>query len=228
MRRWLKTQSRQPWAIAILKTLVALYMWALYASARKTIRIHEGTLGLLQGQQTFILGNWHSRLFMVAPFWRHRGTMGLAVISSPHADGLIVGGGAERLGLRPLRGTRGGEGGAKAMRAAVKALKGKDCLIINPDGPAGPGRVLGAGTVAIAQLSGRPLVPMAFSSAYARVSDGDWDKAMIPRFFDKMIVDLGAPIYIHTSEDRESARLRVEQAMNGHLDALDAEVRGTP
>ena len=48
---------------------------------------------------------------------------------------------------------------------------------------------------------------------------------MIPRFFDVMTIDLGAPIYIDKSENRESARKRVESAMNApstpsiHIDA---------
>lgn len=226
MKKRLKTWSRSKGGIAVLSWLVARYMWLLYFTARKTIRIHPDTAALLAGKQTFIMANWHSRLFMVAPFWRHKGTMELTVISSPHADGLIVGGGAERLGLRPLRGTRGGQGGAKAMREAVKALKGSECLILNPDGPGGPARVLGEGTVAIAQLSGRPIVPMAFSAVRGNVRERDWDKAMIPRFFDRLTLDLAAPIYVDKSEDRESARVRVEAVMNAHLDALDAEVRG--
>ena len=226
MKKRLKAFSRSPRGVAILSWLVARYMWALYFTARKTIRIHPETAALLANKHTCIMANWHSRLFMVAPFWRHRGTMDLTVISSPHADGLIVGGGAERLGLRPLRGTRGGQGGAKAMREAVKALKGTESLILNPDGPSGPARVLGEGTVAIAQLSGRPIVPMAFSATRAHIREKDWDKAMIPRFFDRLTIDLAAPIYVDKSEDRESARVRVEAAMNAHLDALDAEVRG--
>ena len=64
MRGWFKAQSRTPWGIAVLRTLVAAYMWALYATARKTFQIHPETATLLNDRRTFILGNWHSRLFM--------------------------------------------------------------------------------------------------------------------------------------------------------------------
>ena len=84
---------------------------------------------------------------------------------------MIAGRRAERLGLRALRGTRGSQGGARLMRQAVKALQGDECLITNPDGLAGPARVLGEGTIAIAQLSGRPIVPMAFSAKRACVAE---------------------------------------------------------
>ena len=222
-KQWLKGLSRRPWMISFLKTLVATYMWLLYATARKTFRIAPETQALLDAKTPLILANWHGRLFLTAPLWRHIGTMPMSVISSSHADGQIVGGGAERLGLIALRGTRGGEGGAKAMRLALKALKGDTSLIINPDGPSGPRQVLGEGTAAIAQLSGAPVVGLTFSCDRGRFLTRQWDQAVIPHFFARITFDLSAPIYAERGQDREAVRQTLESHLNQQLWTLDGE-----
>ena len=219
--QWLKAQSRKPWAIRTLRTLVAAYMWALYATARKRFDIHPETQALFDQKVPLLIGNWHGRLFLFAPFWRHRGHVPLSVISSPHADGLIVGGAAEVLGLRPLRGTRGGQGGAKAMREGLRALKNGQCLMLNPDGPSGPRQVLGEGTAALAQLSGAPFVAITFSCARARILTKQWDRGLMPRFFTHMTFTVSAPIYMDKAIDREVARRQLEDMMNAQMFAAD-------
>lgn len=221
-REWLKQTSRRPWSIRILRALIAAYMWLLYASTRKKIEIDGQTRALMDAKVPLLIGNWHGRLFLFAPFWRHRGHLPLNVISSPHADGLIVGGAAEVLGLKPLRGTRQGQGGAKAMREGLRALKNGECLMLNPDGPAGPRHVLGAGTAALAQLSGAPFVAITYSGPRGRLAQRQWDQAFVPGWFSPLTIAISAPAYVAKDEDREGARLRLEGFMNDHFWALDA------
>ncbi len=222
LRAWAKRQSRRPWAIRLLRTLIAAYMWAVYASARKTIRIDPGTQALMAAGVPLLIGNWHSRLFLFAPFWRHCGHLPLSVISSPHADGLIVGGAAEVLGLKPLRGTRGGKGGAAAMRAGLRALWSGHCLMLNPDGPAGPRQVLGDGTAALAQLGGAPFVAVTYSARPARFSQEAWDRSLLVRPFSRLILEVSAPLWFDKTHDRATVRQQIEQLMNAQMAELDS------
>lgn len=221
MRQWLKIQSRKPWAIVVLRTLVAGYMWALYASCRKRFVIDPETQKLFDAKEPLLIGNWHGRLFLFAPFWRHKGHVPLSGISSPHADGLIVGGGAKVLGLMPLRGTRGGEGGAKAMRAGLKALREGQCLMLNPDGPRGPRQVLGEGTAALAQLGGRPFVAITSSAKKGEINQKQWDRPLVPPFFSEITFHVSAPLTFSRDQDREEVRLQIETFMNEQLWAAD-------
>ena len=223
LRTWLKHQSRRPWSIWVLRACIAGYMWLLYASCRKTFDIHPEAQALFDRKAPLLIGNWHGRLFLFAPFWRHKGPVPLSVISSPHADGLIVGGAAEVLGLKPLRGTRGGQGGAKAMREGLRALKQGHCLMLNPDGPAGPRHVLGPGTAALAQLSGAPFIAITYSCARARIATKNWDMPLYPHWFTRLTVQVSKPIYVDKSADREQVRKQLEDFMNTQFWALDAQ-----
>ncbi len=225
LRAWAKRQSRRPGAVRLFRTLIAAYMWALYASTRKTIRIDPQTQALMAAGVPLLIGNWHSRLFLFAPFWRHRGHLPLSVISSPHADGLIVGGAAEVLGLEPLRGTRGGKGGAAAMRAGLRALQSGRCLMLNPDGPSGPRQVLGEGTAALAQLSDAPFVAIAYSARPARFSTRVWDRSLLVRPFSRLIVEVSAPLRFDKTQDREAVRQQIERFMNAQMAALDSNAQ---
>ena len=228
IRAWVKGQSRKPWAIAVLRILVAGYMWTLYASARKRVVIPRETQALIDQKTPMLVGNWHGRLFLIAPFWQHKIGLPLCVISSPHADGLIVGGAAEVLGIRALRGTRGGQGGgAKVMREGLRALKDGSCLILNPDGPNGPRQVLGSGAAALAQLSGVPFVAITYSGSAGRILMDKWDRGFMARYFSKLTFAVSAPLYFDKDQDRESIRQQIETVMNEQLWDIDA-IYGRP
>lgn len=219
---------RKPWARSILKTCVAACMWALYTSTRKRVHIHPETQTLLAHKRPLLIGIWHGRLFLFAPFWRRQGPLPVCFIVSPHADGQVIGGAAARLGLTPIWGTRGGQGGgAEAMRQGLRALKTGSCLMITPDGPKGPRQVLGEGTAALAQLSGAPFVAITFAAKRRRMLSDQWDRSFMARLFTRLDVHVSAPTYVLKSEDRESARTRLQEIMNQQLWAADA-VLGWP
>ena len=223
MRKWLKRHSRKAWAIRILKAVVANYMRLVYLTARKKIEIHPRTKELMGKGVPLLIGNWHSRLFLAAPFWRRHGHSPLFVISSPHADGQIFGGAAELLGIKILRGTRGGEGGSIAMRAGIRALKSGNSLILNPDGPSGPRQVLGEGTAALAQISRSPFVCLTYSGRPVRFSKQGWDRSLVVPLFSKLTFRISAPMEYDETVDREQVRSEIETLMNQEMWALDQE-----
>jgi lysophospholipid acyltransferase (LPLAT)-like uncharacterized protein len=66
--------------------------------------------------------------------------------------------------------------------------------VITPDGPTGPRFAFKPGALLLAQLSGRPLLPMAYAASRAWFFG--WDRFVLPWPFSRIAVAIGAPVYI--------------------------------
>ncbi|MEL0062177.1 MAG: hypothetical protein VW801_01530, partial [Candidatus Puniceispirillum sp.] len=96
-----------------------------------------------------------------------------------------------------------------------------------PDGPRGPARQSALGPVAIAQLAGKPIVPMCWTvDRYWRATG--WDRLIIPKPFARGEFVVGAPIFVETGgkDSLEAARDQLERAMNAQADAVDSARHG--
>ena len=78
------------------------------------------------------------------------------------------------------------------------------------DGPRGPCYVVQEGVIALAQLTGRPILPVSYHLAW-KITVKSWDRFQIPLPFTKCVMHLTPPIYVprEMSED-ERERLRAE------------------
>ena len=91
-----------------------------------------------------------------------------------------------------------------------------------PDGPRGPARKSALGPVAIAQMAGKPIVPMCWSvDRYWRATG--WDRLIIPKPFARGRFIIGDPIYLDdiSKDQLETARQQLEDALNAQADAVD-------
>jgi lysophospholipid acyltransferase (LPLAT)-like uncharacterized protein len=86
---------------------------------------------------------------------------------------------------------------------------------LTPDGSRGPRYVLKPGLVLLAQLSGRPILPVGVE--YSRcLRLKSWDGFMIPMPFSRVDVILGNLVSVavtHSPADFETERRRCEEAM---------------
>jgi lysophospholipid acyltransferase (LPLAT)-like uncharacterized protein len=110
---------------------------------------------------------WHGRILMVpwlnARLRRTHGARGVSVLASRSRDGGIVSAYVSRFGLDVVRGSSS-RGGAAALRALVSVVaNGRDVALV-PDGPRGPRGQLEPGVVALAALTGAPVVPLGFAA----------------------------------------------------------------
>ena len=87
----------------------------------------------------------------------------LHMLISGHPDGKLVARVVRLLGFKTLEGSTR-RGGADALRAMLRILKDGGSIGITPDGPMGPECRVSHGTIALAKLSGAPLLPTTFSS----------------------------------------------------------------
>jgi lysophospholipid acyltransferase (LPLAT)-like uncharacterized protein len=158
----------------------------------------------------FILAFWHGRLLMMPYVWPREKTIHMLI--SQHRDGQIIARTVGHFGIRTVAGSSS-KGGAAALRAMVKALKGGEYVGITPDGPRGPRMHASDGIVAVARLAGVPVIPAAFGARRRKVL-GTWDRFVIARPFSGGVFVWGEAIEVAKNADPESARAEIEAALN--------------
>jgi len=166
---------------------------------------------------------WHGRILMVpwlnARLRRTHGARAVSVLASRSRDGGLIADYARRFGLDVVRGSssRGGAGALRALVAAVEA--GRD-VALAPDGPRGPRGQLGSGVIALAALTGAPVVPLGFAANPAWHLSS-WDAFQIPVPFARAAVVFGAMTSIERGVDRERARKEIQRSLDEATAAAD-------
>ncbi|MEZ5841751.1 MAG: lysophospholipid acyltransferase family protein [Hyphomicrobiales bacterium] len=177
----------------------------------------------------FIITFWHGQHFMV-PFAR-RPDHDIRVLISRHGDGEINAVAARQLGMGVLRGSGSHKGKAKGGAAGflnmLKLLESGVSVSMTADVPK-RGRIAGDGIVLLAKHSGRPVVPVCFSSN-PRIDLDTWDKASINLPFGRTVFVAGDPIYVDGDADEaeiEAKRREIEVALNRVTDRARAIADG--
>ncbi len=176
-------------------------------------------LEVLAAGHPLILASWHGG-FMMLPFLRPAGVP-VKVVVARHGDGEIVGAAMGQFGVELIRGSGAGArkkdtGGAHVLRDAVRALKGGASLVTTADVPPGPARRAGPGIIAMARLSGRPIVPAAAATSRYKAFD-TWSRMTVNLPFSKLAYAVGRPIFVPPDADEatlEARRQELEAALN--------------
>jgi hypothetical protein len=201
--------------LTLVPPLAAGAVRALGAS----LRLREEGVAALQplwaGGQPLIYTVWHSRILMVpwlnARLHRARGARPARVLASLSRDGELVARWVTRFGLPVTRGSSS-RGGAAALRELAAAVRAGEDVAVVPDGPRGPRERLQPGVVALAALTGAPVVPLGFAARPARRLHS-WDRFVVPLPFARAAVVFGKPSRVARDADRETARADLERAL---------------
>lgn len=167
---------------------------------------------LIPGQKRrFIYSFWHETLLIPALRYAQTPTH---VLISQHADGEMIARACLHLGVGVVRGSTT-RGGVEALRQVLK-LKGKRHIVVTPDGPKGPRRVVQPGMIFLAGRTGLPIVPVGFGFHHAwRLRS--WDRFAMPCPFSPVVGVIGAPIHVPSALDRSALELWRQKAQ----DAMD-------
>ena len=166
-----------------------------------------------------ILAFWHGQHFLT-PFVKPKG-LRAKVLVSRHRDGEINAIAAERLGVETIRGsgTHGSDfakkGGVSGFNGLVRAAREGINVAMTADVPK-VSRVAGLGIVKLAQVTGRPIIPVALATHW-RIVLKNWDRTTVHLPFSRGALVAGAPIYVPQDADDETlelARRAVEDALN--------------
>ncbi len=113
---------------------------------------------------------------------------------SPSVDGELGAMLVRRVGGQVIRGSSTSSG-ARALRDYYEALvKEGVSPVITPDGPRGPRFEFKPGAILLAQMSGRPILPLAYAASRAWLMK--WDKFVLPVPFSRIVIAVGAPRYV--------------------------------
>ena len=141
---------------------------------------------------------WHGQLLPLVHYHRNEGVV---VLVSEHADGEYVTRVIERNGFSTVRGSST-RGGTKGLKGLIRAANSGHDLALTPDGPRGPHGVFKPGALAVAQMTGAPLIPLA-----AGTTSGwhfrSWDGFLVPRPFSSISVEYLRPRFVPRDAERE-------------------------
>ncbi|MCS6961450.1 MAG: DUF374 domain-containing protein [Deltaproteobacteria bacterium] len=138
------------------------------------------------GSSRPIISFWHEDIFILAcwAFKQNRMFDDHAILISQHRDAELALGVLNSLGLTVVRGSST-RGYISAMREISKLAH--KTLIVIPDGPRGPPRVMKSNLINIAKKLGRPLHHFEFRASFC-IRLKTWDKLKIPLPFTKILL----------------------------------------
>ena len=164
---------------------------------------------------------WHQRLFNLY-FLHYRRP--ITIMISRSKDGELATGAVHRLGFGSVRGSSS-RGGATAMFQLIEVMRNQPATSAGMlgDGPKGPARKLKLGTLKIAQATGAPILPFAYSAKRHKLF-ASWDRFMLPFPFSPLVVIFAEPIIIPaqaSEKELEELRLKVENSLNEITERCD-------
>ena len=190
-----------------LTWIAAQYIKFVWVSGRWRIIGEEVPDGLLNDGQPFVVAFWHGRLIMMAFSWKRCDLVNMLI--SGHRDGQLVSGMMSHFGSKTVFGSST-RGGAAAFIQLARLLRSGEIVGITPDGPKGPCMRANDGVIALAKVSGAPILPLTFSASLRYVLES-WDKFVLPFPFGRGVFLWGDPIYVSkNADDMEMSEKRVE------------------
>ena len=196
--------------------LVRLWWW----SCRIVVVVGEEHLDeVLARVPSFLPVYWHQHHLFCARFLlgqQTQRTLRTGFLISPSADGELGAMIMRRLGGHVIRGSST-RTGAMAMKEYFQALmREKVSPVLNPDGPRGPRFVCKPGAVMLAQMSGRPMLPLSYAATRAWLIH--WDKFVLPWPGSRIAIAIGAPCTVPRGTDAAGIE-RVQKELAEQLHA---------
>ena len=185
---------------------------ALQMTQRTTVLRQEHAGDYWRSGDNVILVFWHDQLLMMPKGYRGPGA---AILISSSKDGELIARTMHRFGFDTIRGSST-QGGGAAFREMIAQARLPVDLVITPDGPKGPRHVVKEGVAALARLTGRPVVPLAFVASHGH-RFASWDRFLLPYPGARTVFRYGAPLLCARDEPDETCRLRIQAGMDENV-----------
>jgi len=202
-----------------LYRLIVPVGWAiirLYLLSGRVVRVvgEEHLAAALARAPSLVPCYWHQHQLYCGKFLVEQRPRGLTVgwLISPSVDGELGAMMVQRFGGAVIRGSST-HTGARALRDYYQALVQEQVSpVVTPDGPRGPRFKFKPGAILLAQLSGRPMLPLAYAASRAWLVK--WDKFVIPVPFSRIAIAVGPPRYVpRVSDGKALERLQAEMEL---------------
>ena len=209
-------------AVPVAIGLIRLW-WALLG--RTTVLGDERLREALSRHGSVIPVYWHAQ--QLIPIRRLLDASGeglkLGFLISPSMDGELPAMIVRRAGGHVIRGSSNLTG-ARALRDYYEAVvKNGVSPVVTPDGPSGPRRQFKPGAILLSQLTGRPMIPMAYAAKWVWRFP-TWDRFVLPLPFSRVVLAIGEPVT--APRNLEAASLEAwQESMRTELEALFQQAR---
>jgi lysophospholipid acyltransferase (LPLAT)-like uncharacterized protein len=188
----------------------------------------EHLSAVLARTPSFLPCYWHQHHLFVARYLlaaQRRFGIRIGFLVSPSVDGELGAMIIRRAGAQVIRGSSS-HTGALAMKDYFLALTREQISpVINPDGPHGPRFKFKPGALLLAQMSGRPILPLAYAASRAWLFH--WDRFVLPWPFARIVVAIGAAREVPrglTPEALAALQLEMEGALKATFAAAQARL----
>ena len=164
---------------------------------------------------------WHGRMMLLHSAWTPRPRRFHMMISN-HRDGALISEAIRHMRVETV-GADKRTGGLNAIRQATKLVRRGEWIGITPDGPKGPRMHARGGAIKLAQLTGRPILPVSIGASNVRFL-GSWDRFMLAFPFGRAEIRYGTPVQVPRDADGatlERCRQQLEAEMNRLTRELD-------
>lgn len=198
----------------LLCWLGAFYIRFVHATSRWETVGEEYPRKQWDSGKPFIGCFWHGRILMMPKSWDYKASS-IHMLISKHGDGEMISKVVSYFGINTTAGSTS-RGGLGALREMMKILKGGGCVAFTPDGPRGPRMRASMGIVALAKMTGHPIIPVSHSVAAGKLAKS-WDRFLIGRPFSRGVYVWGPPIMVPkkaSEEELEIYRKKVEDGLN--------------
>lgn len=200
-----RSQRAIAWVVFLVERLVT-------ASLRCRWQDHSG-LADTPETQPVIFCLWHNRL-AISMLVHRRHPRKLAALVSASKDGALLAAVLDRFGVEQIRGSSSRRGPQALLELTNRADRGFD-LAITPDGPRGPRYVVQEGVIALAQVTGLPIVPVTCNTR-RKICLKSWDRFQLPLPFSRCDLILNLRIQVPRQADaaqREERRRQLEMSL---------------
>jgi lysophospholipid acyltransferase (LPLAT)-like uncharacterized protein len=167
----------------------------------------------LIGTRRFIFAFWHSRILLLSYIYKR---LNASIMVSNSADGEIIAQVLQRHGHKTVRGSTRKGGMRALMQQIIDIRNHRRPGVVIPDGPQGPRHKVQTGVILLAQKTGCPIIPLAYSSK-RRITFNSWDRFILPYPWTRGVIIYGRPIEVPAKADADTIQecaLRLEQELN--------------
>jgi lysophospholipid acyltransferase (LPLAT)-like uncharacterized protein len=213
--------------MALTTNLMAGYLRLVFATLRWTREGQEHAQSVwaqaIRDRTGAILAFWHSRVPVAPPTWPQGSDKPeIRVLISQSRDGEFIARTVGKLGFPAIRGssvkktdTAKNKGGEQAFRDMVKWVRDGGAIAITPDGPRGPVEEMQKGALALARMTGAPVLFVGVAMKPC-IRLGTWDRTIIPLPFAKAAMVWDAPATMTRDDDPDA----LVEAWAGRLSAV--------
>lgn len=185
----------------------------------RSLRFHYKQLGEISvnpadhdPSRKTIISLWHEHLMLPAARF---GGPDKAALVSEHADGQLLSSLLKSKGMGLIFGSTN-RGGVLALRQMTDPNTPWQHLVVTPDGPRGPRRIVQPGILFVAAKTGIPVIPLGIGLSRCWRTKS-WDRFCVPKPFARGVLISGESIFVPSEAKKdglEPYRLMVQNEMD--------------